>query len=172
MMRFAAGYQHFSDGATFAEIVTTASPFIARTFKKAFPEIEVRASVNMRLTTLQAFKYLAPLFDSYYLGRDVQRNLETVKRFSGWCRANGKKLCILANSGCLRNCPWQTYHDNLIAPTSAADSRATSSTSSSPGSRRRSIRSSSTIRRSRPTGSSARAPVPANARTAGIARRA
>ena len=97
------------------EVVTTASPFIARTLKKSFPEIEVRASVNMRLTTLQAFKYLAPLFDSYYLGRDVQRNLETVRRFSGWCHANGKRLCILANSGCLRNCPWQTYHDNLIA---------------------------------------------------------
>lgn len=97
------------------EIVTTASPFIARTLKGAFPEIEVRASVNMRLTTLQAFRYLAPLFDSYYLGRDVQRNLETVRAFSGWCHDNGKKLCILANSGCLRNCPWQTYHDNLIA---------------------------------------------------------
>ena len=97
------------------EIVTTASPFIAQTLNKAFPEIEVRASVNMRLTTLQAFRYLAPLFESYYLGRDVQRNLETVRRFSDWCHTNGKKLCILANSGCLRNCPWQNYHDNLIA---------------------------------------------------------
>jgi hypothetical protein len=102
------------------EIVTTASPFVARTLKKVFPEIEVRASVNMRLTTLQAFKYLAPLFDSYYLGRDVQRNLDTVKRFSDWCHVNGKKLCILANSGCLRNCPWQTFHDNLIAHSDAA----------------------------------------------------
>jgi len=102
------------------EVVTTASPFVARTFKKVFPEIEVRASVNMRLTTLQAFKYLSPLFDSYYLGRDVQRNLETVRRFSDWCRANGKKLCLLANSGCLRNCPWQTFHDNLIAHSAAA----------------------------------------------------
>jgi hypothetical protein len=36
------------------EIVTAASPFVARTVKKSFPEIEVRASVNMRLTTLQA----------------------------------------------------------------------------------------------------------------------
>ena len=97
------------------EICTVASPFVARTVKTFAPDVEVRASVNMRLTTLQAFRYLAPLFDSYYLGRDVQRNLETVKRFSDWCRANGKKLCILANSGCLRNCPWQTYHDNLIA---------------------------------------------------------
>ena len=97
------------------EICTVASPFVARTLKAVAPDVEVRASVNMRLTTLQAFRYLAPLFDSYYLGRDVQRNLETVSRFSDWCHDNGKKLCILANSGCLRNCPWQTYHDNLIA---------------------------------------------------------
>ena len=97
------------------ETCTVASPFVARTVKALAPDVEVRASVNMRLTTLQAFRYLAPLFDSYYLGRDVQRSLDTVRRFSDWCHANGKKLCILANSGCLRNCPWQTYHDNLIA---------------------------------------------------------
>ena len=102
------------------EVCTTASPFVARTLKATSPDIEVRASVNMRLTTLQAFRYLAPLFDSYYIGRDVQRNLETVERFSRWCHDNGKKLCILANSGCLRNCPWQTYHDNLIAHSDAA----------------------------------------------------
>ena len=173
MIALAAGYQHFADGAPFAEIAlrhssvkevyfpwidepsgrpklgeqamsqaleghvrdivgtldswgcrpevcTTASPFVARVLKTAFPEVEVRASVNMRLTTLQAFRYLAPLFDSYYIGRDIQRNLETVKRFSDWCHANGKKLCLLANSGCLRNCPWQTFHDNLIAHSDAA----------------------------------------------------
>ena len=66
------------------EIVTTASPFIARTLKKVFPEIEVRASVDMRLMTVQAMAYLAPWFDSYYLGRDVQRNLDTVKRAFEW----------------------------------------------------------------------------------------
>ena len=102
------------------EVCTAASPFVARTLKAIAPDIEIRASVNMRLTTLQAFRYLAPLFDSYYIGRDVQRSLETVRRFSGWCHDNGKKLCMLANSGCLRNCPWQTYHDNLIAHSDAA----------------------------------------------------
>ncbi len=102
------------------EICTTASPFVAHVLKTSFPDIEVRASVNMRLSTLQAFRYLAPLFDSYHLCRDVQRSLATVARFSEWCHANGKKLCILANSGCLRNCPWQTFHDNLIAHSSEA----------------------------------------------------
>ncbi len=64
--------------------------------------------------------YLAPLFDSFYLGRDVQRNLGAVRAARAWCDAHGKKLCILANSGCLRNCPWQTFHDNLVAHSSAA----------------------------------------------------
>ena len=103
------------------DVVTAASPFVARTVKRTFPEIEVRASVNMRLATLQAMQYLAPWFDSYYICRDVQRNLATVERFSRWCHENGKKLCMLANSGCLRNCPWQTYHDNLIAHSEAAE---------------------------------------------------
>ena len=79
------------------QIVTAASPFVARTIKTHFPDIETRASVNMRLTTLQAMKYLAPWFDSYYISRDVQRNLGTVERFSKWCRANGKKLCMKLN---------------------------------------------------------------------------
>ena len=47
------------------ETVTAASPFIARTVKKHFPGVELRASVNMRLTTVQAMAYLAPLFDSF-----------------------------------------------------------------------------------------------------------
>lgn len=102
------------------EIVTAASPFVARTVKKYFPQIETRASVNMRLTTLQAMKYLAPWFDSYYIGRDIHRDLSAVKRISEWAHANGKKVGILANSGCLRNCPWQTYHDNLVSHSAAA----------------------------------------------------
>ena len=102
------------------DVVTVASPFLARTVKRVFPEIEVRASVNMRLMTVQAMAYLAPWFDSYYLGRDVQRNLDTVKRAADWCHAHGKRIGILANSGCLRNCPWQTYHDNLVAHSDVA----------------------------------------------------
>lgn len=102
------------------EVVTAASPFVARTVKKYFPQIETRASVNMRLTTLQAMKYLAPWFDSYYIGRDIHRDLSAVKRMSDWAHANGKKVGILANSGCLRNCPWQTYHDNLVSHSAAA----------------------------------------------------
>ena len=97
------------------EIVTTTSPFAAHVVKKHFPGIELRASVNMRLDSTLAMEYLADTFDSFYIRRDLQRDLGTLEKFSEWCRAHGKKLGLLANSGCLRNCPYQTFHDNLVA---------------------------------------------------------
>ena len=60
-------------------------------------------------------KCIADLFDSFYLRRDLQRDLDTVRLFRRWSDSNGKKMGILANSGCLRNCPAQTFHDNLVA---------------------------------------------------------
>ncbi|MFH1476150.1 MAG: hypothetical protein ABIH24_01480 [Verrucomicrobiota bacterium] len=98
-----------------ADIVTTVSPFVARTVKKFFPSIEVRASVNLRLGTIQALGYSRKWFDSYYIQRDVQRNIIYVRKLKEWADRNGKTLCMLANSGCLRYCPAQTFHDNLVA---------------------------------------------------------
>lgn len=101
--------------ALLPEVVTTTSPFAATVIKRAFPKIEIRASVNMRIDSTTAMEYLADKFDSFYIRRDLQRDLPTVEKFSKFCRNNGKKLCMLANSGCLRNCPSQTFHDNLVA---------------------------------------------------------
>lgn len=97
------------------DIVTTTSLMIARTIKKFYPQIEVRASVNMRIGTTQAMGYVSDLFDSFYIQRDLQRNVNYVRKVNDWCRSNGKKLCMLSNSGCLRFCPGQTFHDNMVA---------------------------------------------------------
>jgi len=97
------------------EIVTTTSPYIAKVFKLNFPDIEVRASVNMRLRNTLALEYLAPVYDSYYICRDVQRDLPTFHMMAKWCRDHGKKLCMLANSGCVRNCPWQVFHETMLS---------------------------------------------------------
>ena len=94
----------------YPEIVTTTSPYIAKLFKVNFPDIEIRASVNMRLRNTLALEYLAPLFDSFYICRDVQRDLPTFHTLAAWCKDHGKKLCMLVNSGCLRNCPWHVFH--------------------------------------------------------------
>jgi hypothetical protein len=112
---------HLGNMGCLPDIVTTTSLMIARTVRKHFPGMEIRASVNMRLGTIQAMGYVTELFDSFYLQRDLQRNLGYVEKIHKWCSENGKKLCILANSGCLRFCPGQVFHDNLIAHSREAE---------------------------------------------------
>ena len=107
--------RHLDELGLYPEIITTTSPYIAKVFKLNFPDIEVRASVNMRLRNTLAFEYLAPLYDSYYICRDVQRDLPTFHKLADWCKDHGKKLCMLANSGCVRNCPWQVFHETLLS---------------------------------------------------------
>jgi len=98
-----------------ADIVTTTSPAVAHVVKESFPEVEVRASVNMRIGTVQGMRYLAHLFDGYYVQRDFNRELGHLRGLKQWADENGKKLYLLANSGCLRFCSGQTFHDNLVA---------------------------------------------------------
>lgn len=106
---------HLDRRGLLPEIVTTTSPFVAEIVRRHVPDIERRASVNLRLDSTLAMSYLGALFDSFHLRRDLQRDLATVARVHAWCREHGKTLCLLANSGCLRNCPAQTFHDNLVA---------------------------------------------------------
>ena len=103
------------------DIITTASPFIATVIKKYCPDIEVRASVNMKIGSTTAIKYLSDSFDSFYVQRDIQRNIPLVKKIKKYCDANNKKLLMLLNSGCLRNCPAQIFHDNMVAHNSEID---------------------------------------------------
>lgn len=110
-----ANLKELADAGILPEIITTTSPFIATITKKFDASIDRRASVNMRLLSTIAMEYVAKTFDSFYICRDLQRDLPTVKRFAEWGKKNGKKICMLANSGCLRFCPWQTFHETLLA---------------------------------------------------------
>ncbi|MCK5803968.1 MAG: hypothetical protein KAI66_14115, partial [Lentisphaeria bacterium] len=97
------------------QAVTTTSPFIACEIKKASLPVEVRASVNMRLGSIKAMEYLADSFDGYYLLREWNRCPEKIREIRAWCDERGKRLHALANSGCLRDCAFQSFHDNIVA---------------------------------------------------------
>lgn len=98
-----------------ADIVTTTSPFIARTVKRYFPEVEVRASVNMRIGTIKGMQYLADVFDSYHVQREHNRDLGYLRELQAWADSAGKRLIILVNSGCMMHCSGQSFHDNMVA---------------------------------------------------------
>ncbi len=112
---FYANLTLMKEAGIMPDIVTTTSPYIATVAKKYSAGIDRRASVNMRLNSTLAMEYVMDSFDSYYICRDVQRDLPTLKTFAEWARKNDRKLCMLANSACLRYCPWQTFHETLLS---------------------------------------------------------
>lgn len=95
--------------------ITTASPFVAFVIKKNFPSIEVRASVNMRIGTVEGMTYLKDSFDGFYVQREYNRDFGRLGELRSWVDINGKKLYGLLNSGCLNFCSNQTFHDNLVS---------------------------------------------------------
>lgn len=95
--------------------VTTTSPPLARFIKLNFPQLEVRASVNMEIGTIEGMEYLQDEFDGYYYKRELNRDIRQVEILKRWCDIHGKKLYMLANSGCLNFCSARIFHDNLVA---------------------------------------------------------
>ncbi len=97
----------------FPEHMTTTSPFIATVVRARFPSVKIRLSVNTDITTENALGYIDELYDSFYVGLGDHRRLENVVRLSEWARERGKSVGLYVNSGCLRNCPFHQFHNNL-----------------------------------------------------------
>jgi hypothetical protein len=60
-------------------------------------------------------EYLSDLFDSFHVQREYNRDIKRLKELKAWADENGKRLIMLANSGCFRECSGQSFHDNLVA---------------------------------------------------------
>ena len=95
--------------------VTTSSPLIAKFIKSNFEGIDVRASVNMEIGSIEGMSYVSDFFDSFYVRRELNRNFPMLLKLRKWCDGNGKEMYLLANSGCLNNCSAHIFHDNLVA---------------------------------------------------------
>ncbi len=95
--------------------VTTSSPIIAKFLRENFENIDIRASVNMEIGTVEAIEYISRYFDSFYVKRECNRDRKALARLREWCLAEGKEMYLLANSGCLSHCSAHTFHDNLVS---------------------------------------------------------
>ena len=95
--------------------VTTTSPLIAKFVKNNFEQLDVRASVNMEIGTVQGMSYVAEYFDSFYMKREYNRDFERISSLHCWAEEHGKRLFMLANSGCMNFCSAHIFHDNLVA---------------------------------------------------------
>jgi hypothetical protein len=97
------------------QAITTLHPGIASFVKSHFPQLKVRSSVTMQVGTIQQMEAVSEQFDGFYLFRDFNRDLEHIKRVRAWCDAHGKTLHLLANSGCLYQCPFHILHMSQTA---------------------------------------------------------
>ena len=95
--------------------VTTSSILIAKFIKANFEGIDVRASVNMEIGSVEGFSYVSDYFDSFYVRRELNRNLPMLLKLRKWCDNHSKEMYLLANSGCLNHCSAHVFHDNLVA---------------------------------------------------------
>ena len=105
--------KQMDDCGLFPNVITTTSPFIATIVRRNFPTISIRASVNLRAHGTIGFEAVTDIFDEFYLSREHHRDLEYVKQAAEWAAQNGKRIGIQLNSGCIRECPFQTFHDNI-----------------------------------------------------------
>ena len=106
---------YLTDKGIAPDTVTTTSPAIAHIIKREYPHIHLKASVNMRISTIKGMEYVSHLFDSYCIAKECNRNLPLLKQLKSRAEENGKKITILANSGCMRDCSGQIFHDNMVA---------------------------------------------------------
>ncbi len=97
----------------FPDVVTTTSPYIATVIRRCFPQVKIRGSVNLRIHGSLGFEYVDDLFDSFYVSRERQRDFNYMAECAEWAKKQGKELGMQLNSGCLRQCPFQQFHDNL-----------------------------------------------------------
>ncbi len=95
--------------------VTTTSPAIAHIIKEQYENISLTASVNMKIGSVKGMQYVAHLFDGYCIAKECNRDLERLRTLKAWAVENGKKITMLANSGCMRDCSGQIFHDNMVA---------------------------------------------------------
>lgn len=82
---------------------------------RQFPGMEVRASVNMGVGSVEGMRTVEAYFDGFYLRRELNRHPAQIERMKKWCDENGKRLHFLANSGCVRDCAMHAFHDTLVA---------------------------------------------------------
>lgn len=91
--------------------VTVANPFLCDMVKKAYPNLEVCLSVNVRVHTLQQIKYWEDFgVDEITLDQIVNRNFPLLEAMLEHTKNTKTRLRLFANNICLHDCPMRTYH--------------------------------------------------------------
>lgn len=96
-----------------AEYVTVSVPFLAKFIVKHFPELKPHVSVFAHVDTPQKARRWEDLgVSGVCLDRKLTRDFRTLRAIR---EAVNMELEVLANDPCLINCPYELYHDDMMA---------------------------------------------------------
>jgi len=80
-------------------------------------DVRVRLSVNNRVSSLEQVKlfHLEFAIDSICLDRNLNRNKDELDRIIDYASKHNIELYLLVNEGCLPNCPFKPFCDDIIS---------------------------------------------------------
>jgi collagenase-like PrtC family protease len=94
-----------------ADVATVANPLLMQKIKDRF-DVEVKVSVMANVRSVQRASFFERMgADAINLDRDINRDLALIKRIR---EAVDCDLFLLANEGCLLDCPFKHSHDTFI----------------------------------------------------------
>lgn len=101
------------------DMATIAVPYLIELVRSNFPELPVSVSVICEVADTHALR----LFERYGVGRvqlaeECNRDLPLLGVLAG---AAGAELSLVVNNGCLRFCPYRSYHNTLCTQGSRSE---------------------------------------------------
>lgn len=94
-----------------ADVVTVGNPLLMQKIKEKF-DVELKVSVMANVRTVQRAVFFEMLgADAINLDRDINRDLSLIGRIR---KAVDCKIFLLANEGCLLDCPFKHSHDTFL----------------------------------------------------------
>lgn len=101
------------------DMVTIAVPYLIELVRSNFPELPVSVSVICEISDTHGLR----LFEAYgvqrvQLAEECNRDLPLLELLS---ETAGSELSLVVNNGCLRFCPYRSYHNTLCTQGSQSD---------------------------------------------------
>lgn len=111
-LRMVCDQVHFFRQTYGISAVTVVSPLEGEVIKRQFPDIQVHGSTNLFVRTASQAVRIRGFVDILTPDREINRDLDLLRAIR---KALRKPLRILANEGCVSECPYRVQHLNRLS---------------------------------------------------------
>lgn len=108
------------------EWVTVNSPYLCEIIKKQFPKIHVTVGQYAVIQTIQQARQWVDLgADELTLSHNVNRDFDNLRNYLKVFKDTDIRMRVIANNGCLHDCPFSLNHAACVSHSSTPDGTAT-----------------------------------------------